>query len=140
MLRDLSRRLKAERKAGGIVVAGKGAELRVLLVSNRSGNRWIFPKGRLKHGERMEAAAVRETAEETGVRGAVVGYAGATLGWERGRRVRTEYYLLQARELTDPEAGRQVRWCTVAEAPALLGSPRLRRLWLGLAPKLVQAA
>lgn len=44
-------------------------EDRFLLVHERKhGQRWYVPAGRVEHGESLEAAACRETLEETGVR------------------------------------------------------------------------
>lgn len=43
-------------------------ELEVLLVHRPKYSDWTFPKGKVKDGEREEAAAVREVEEETGLR------------------------------------------------------------------------
>lgn len=53
--------------AGGIVVNDRGEWLMI----HRNG-RWDLPKGHLEPYETLEACAVREVAEETGVRGARV--------------------------------------------------------------------
>ena len=50
----------------GAVVRRKGRE--VLLVHRPRYDDWSFPKGKLDRGEHVTAAAVREVAEETGVR------------------------------------------------------------------------
>ena len=46
----------------------RGGEVLLIAVA---GGRWQLPKGRLERGETAEQAAVREVAEETGVRGRV---------------------------------------------------------------------
>lgn len=51
-------------KAGGGVVLNENNEL---LVIYRRG-KWDLPKGKLDPGEKIEACAVRETAEETGLK------------------------------------------------------------------------
>jgi 8-oxo-(d)GTP phosphatase len=51
--------------AAGAVVLRKG---RVLLVHRPAYDDWSFPKGKLDRGESSTAAAVREVAEETGLR------------------------------------------------------------------------
>lgn len=53
--------------AGGIVVNGCGEWLMI-----RRNGRWDLPKGHVEPGESMEACAVREIAEETGVRAEAV--------------------------------------------------------------------
>ncbi|GAB6985353.1 NUDIX hydrolase [Nocardioides pyridinolyticus] len=52
--------------AAGVVAFGPGK--RVLLVHRPRYDDWSFPKGKLDRGEHVTAAAVREVAEETGLR------------------------------------------------------------------------
>src|SRR3954462_12991814 len=52
-------------RAAGAVVLRKG---RVLLVHRPAYDDWSFPKGKLDRGEAAPVAAVREVAEETGLR------------------------------------------------------------------------
>jgi 8-oxo-dGTP diphosphatase len=52
--------------AAGVVVFRPGRE--VLLVHRPKYDDWSFPKGKLDRGERAPVAAVREAAEETGLR------------------------------------------------------------------------
>jgi len=70
----LSGNTTMKESAGTLVYRGQGSQLEVLLV-HPSGNYnrrapWSIPKGLLDAGEPLEEAAVRETAEETGVRAA----------------------------------------------------------------------
>ena len=58
-------RAAADVLAAGAVVLRKGA---VLLVHRPRYDDWSFPKGKLDRGEQSPVAAVREVAEETGVR------------------------------------------------------------------------
>jgi 8-oxo-dGTP pyrophosphatase MutT (NUDIX family) len=50
-------------KAGCVVVNEKSE---VLLVSDKEGKIWSFPKGHAKEGETLEQVAFREVQEETG--------------------------------------------------------------------------
>ena len=52
--------------SAGVVVIGQGQK--VLLVHRPKYDDWSFPKGKLDPGERAAVAAVREAAEETGLR------------------------------------------------------------------------
>ena len=42
---------------------------KVVLVTNRDGDRWIFPKGRIERGRTDRAIAIEEAYEEAGVIG-----------------------------------------------------------------------
>lgn len=55
-------------KAGGIVVQHSGNNTLVLLVYRPHHDDWQFPKGHVDEGESLEAAALREVTEETGLR------------------------------------------------------------------------
>ena len=57
------------RAAGGVVCRSADREpVEVLLVHRPAYDDWTFPKGKLKAGERDADAALREVAEETGLR------------------------------------------------------------------------
>jgi 8-oxo-dGTP pyrophosphatase MutT (NUDIX family) len=66
--------------------------------------RWVLPKGALDPGESAETTALRETAEETGIRGRVVAKLGETryvYTWD-GQRV----FKVVSFFLAHPRAGR----------------------------------
>ncbi len=48
--------------AGGILVRDD----RVLILRKRAKSEWVLPRGRVERDETLEAAALRETREETG--------------------------------------------------------------------------
>lgn len=58
-------------QAGGVVLFDKGVVLR-----RTAKGEWIFPKGDVEEGELLREAAVREVAEETGLRCQVLFQAG----------------------------------------------------------------
>ena len=107
--------------AGGVVVNDRGEWLMM-----RRNGRWDLPKGHLECGERIEACAVREIVEETGVCAEPVRplcrtwhayYFPKTERWELKR---THWYELHtascARLVPQAEEGiEQVVWCTPAE-------------------------
>jgi len=59
---------EGEERAAGFVLFRTLRQQRVyLLLQHGNAGHWGFPKGRLEIGEEDEAAAIRETAEETGI-------------------------------------------------------------------------
>ncbi len=75
------------RSSGGVVVRGRGKDLRVALMRSGYGT-WVFPKGGLERGEDPREAARREIREEIGLADlAEVAALGSTEhGFERGGR------------------------------------------------------
>ncbi|HEY7397229.1 MAG TPA: NUDIX domain-containing protein [Gaiellaceae bacterium] len=115
----LVRRLRGEQMVAAIRPAGKRAGV------------WALPKGLIDAGESAEATALREAAEETGVRGRSLGKLGDVRYWYvwEGERVFkvVSFFLLRytAGRLDDlPEAHRhevaEARWLPLAKAPRLL--------------------
>ena len=89
------------RAAGGIVVR----DGRVLLVHRARYDDWSLPKGKLEPGETWEAAALREVLEETGVRGQLGEFLGASHYHREGRAEEVRWW----RMTTDDEARRRTR-------------------------------
>lgn len=111
------------RAAGGIPVRTGSNGVEVLLVHRASYGDWTFPKGKCERDESDEACAVREVAEETGLR--------CTLGDElpstfytdaRGRPKRVRYWRLDVvgGELAFDHEVDAGRWMTLDEAEELL--------------------
>jgi 8-oxo-dGTP pyrophosphatase MutT (NUDIX family) len=118
------------RQAGSIVVRTDGKEPQVLLVTaKRNPKNWIFPKGHIEKGETPEAAALRETKEEAGVVGKLIGPAGSLEYGFLGAKARVEYFLVQfKREAGPPEDGRQRTWCKLEDALDRLNYKNTRKL------------
>lgn len=118
------------RQAGSIVVRLDTKEPQVLLVTaKRNPRNWIFPKGHIEKGETPEQAAVRETREEAGVVGKLIGPAGVLEYGFLGAKARVEYYLVEFRkEAGPPEDGRQRTWCRLDEALERLSYKNTRKL------------
>ena len=130
--------VKREFSAGGVLV--RRLRGRWMVAAIRPGGRpegvWAFPKGRIDPGERGEETALREVAEETGVRGRSLGKLGDVryvYTWPtkpaEGERIFkiVSFFLVRyaGGRLGDiPEAFRhevaEVRWLPLDEAPALL--------------------
>ncbi len=57
-----------ERASGMILFRNHSTGRHYLIIKNRIGGHWGFPKGRLEPGETEMAAALREVEEEVGIR------------------------------------------------------------------------
>lgn len=112
------------RAAGGLVWRTRaGGEPEVLLVHRPKYDDWTLPKGKCDDGEPDEACALREVAEETGLRCALGVSLGSTEYTDRhGRPKRVRYWTM-----TPVDGGFEVnsevdeiRWLAADDARALL--------------------
>lgn len=119
-----------EVSAGGLVVDHLDPDARALLISrhDRRGRLiWSFPKGHLELGETDRDAAIREVAEETGIRARVVEALGEIDFWfmADGRRIhKTVHHFLMVCEggqlnADDPEV-ESVEWVPMPAVTARL--------------------
>jgi 8-oxo-dGTP pyrophosphatase MutT (NUDIX family) len=78
-----SRRMPVERavSAGGVVVRQGPAGPEVVICGRDSDGVWGLPKGTPDEGESLEAAAVREVSEETGLKTEIVRKIGVVEYW-----------------------------------------------------------
>jgi 8-oxo-dGTP pyrophosphatase MutT (NUDIX family) len=104
-------------------------------VDRRGRMLWSLPKGHIEQGETAEETAIREVAEETGIRGQVLAALGSIDYWfvTEGRRVHktVHHYLLQfsGGELCDEDVEvTEVAWVPVGELPKRLAYADERRL------------
>ena len=125
--------MKREFSAGGVLVRRLQGRWVVAAISpgGKPHGSWALPKGRIDDGERGEATALREVAEETGARGRSLGKLGDVrywFNWDGERIFKVVSFFLVRYEggrLGDiPEAFRHevadVRWLPLDEAPKLL--------------------
>lgn len=130
-----------ETSAGGLVVRHESGVPAAAVIArrNRAGRlEWCLPKGHLEGDETPEQAAVREIAEETGIRGTIVRRLGVVDYWFTGddRRVHklVHHFLLGAvgGHLTvegDPDGeAEDAAWIPVRDLPGRLAYPNERRL------------
>jgi 8-oxo-dGTP pyrophosphatase MutT (NUDIX family) len=119
------RRPEREVSAGGIVFRRDGAGvLRFLLIKDSYDN-WGFPKGHLEDGESPADAALRETAEETGLGDLRLHGPIRIIDWHfrfRGRFIHKfcHFFLFESVEaVAVPQRDEGItdcRWCTLEEA------------------------
>ena len=57
---------KQEKSCGTIIVRSTGKNKEVLLIRNKNGGHWSFPKGHMEKGESERETAIREVFEEAG--------------------------------------------------------------------------
>lgn len=127
--------VERQHSAGGVVVRGAPTGGEVLLITV-AGGRWQLPKGRVEEGETAEQAAVREVAEETGVRGRVRGELPAIDYWfsrpDRRIHKRVDYFLLDdaggSTDDYDPNEVDGAAWLPWDEALARLTFDNERRV------------
>ena len=130
-----------ETSAGGLIIerADGPPQAAVIARRNRAGRlEWCLPKGHLEGRETPEEAAIREIAEETGIRGEIVRQLGTIDYWFTGddRRVHkvVHHFLLHATGgfLTvagDPDGeAEDVAWVAVTDLSDRLAYPNERRL------------
>ena len=79
--------------AGGVIYRDNGAGFDVALIATNAGRRWGLPKGHVRYGEAAEAAATREIAEETGLRGDVQRHLATIEYWFRAGPTRIHKYV-----------------------------------------------
>jgi len=129
-------------QAGGIVFRRKDGVISILLVrARRDPTIWIFPKGHIEPGETAADAALRETREEAGVSGDLVGPIGAPSEFQNGReRVRVQYFLIHAVTETAETDGRDKRWFAFDEAVLAVPYDDMRRLLAEARRKIIAPA
>lgn len=131
---------KRATSAGGLVYADRADGRWVVLISRRNAGgqlQWTLPKGGLEEGEDLQAAAVREVKEETGLEVAIAAKLGVVDYWFvwRPEEVRyhkyVHYYLMTAEggdlSARDDEA-EDVQWLPLSQALARLSHANERRL------------
>ncbi len=125
--------MRREFSAGGVLVRRLSGRWMVAAIrpAGKPAGLWALPKGQIDEGERAEATAVREVAEETGARGRSLGKLGDVRYWFnwQGERVFkvVSFFLVryEGGRLGDlPEAFRhevaEARWLPLDDAPRLL--------------------
>lgn len=121
--------------AGGVVVREQTGALEVAVAGRKSDGTWVFPKGTPDRGESIEETAVREVAEETGLRVRVLAPIGTTEYWFASRGVRfhkrVHFFLMEAvgGDVADHDFEYdEVRWVSVDEARQMLSYDNYRDL------------
>jgi 8-oxo-dGTP pyrophosphatase MutT (NUDIX family) len=129
-LRIESYQVERVEQAGGIAVRKDGDDWWVLLVRSRKDPKvWIFPKGHIEPGESAPETALRETSEEAGVDGELIGPVGDPLEFQSGREpVRVSYFLIRTTAEGESPELRRKAWYRLDEVGAHLPFENTRQL------------
>jgi 8-oxo-(d)GTP phosphatase len=115
------------RAAGAVVWRPAGGGTRVALVHRPKYDDWSFPKGKLLPGEHVLLAAVREVAEETGLR-VTLGRRLPPVGYDVAVPKRVDYWAAAVAddpgEFAPTSEVDQLAWVAASAASARLSYPR----------------
>jgi 8-oxo-dGTP pyrophosphatase MutT (NUDIX family) len=115
--------------AGGVVYRTRASGPQFLLITaRREPGEWVLPKGHVEPGESPEQAAVREVAEEAGVRAKVVATLGDVTLLVGGERQVIRFFLMSAVDDGAEREGRRLAWLGHQEALSRLAYPESRNL------------
>jgi phosphohistidine phosphatase len=119
------------RQSAAIPVRRSADGVQVLLVTSRSGKRWIVPKGIVEKQLTPAESAAKEAWEEAGVRGALLPGPIGSYRYEKwGGTCTVEVFVLRVEEWADqwPEPERRRRWAGLEEAAGEVREPDLAAL------------
>lgn len=118
--------------------------VRILLITNRSGRRWIIPKGLIDEGETAVESGAREAYEEAGIRGKPDPKALGTYTYRKwGGVCEVAVYAMRVDEVLEvwPEADfRKRSWVKPSEAAKLLKNKDLQTWVLALSGQMEKEA
>lgn len=136
--------MREEISAGGIVFRDSGVRAGqnevLILVSKHSGHHgWVFPKGHVGDkiaGETKEEAAVREVAEETGIKGKILQPLSPITYWyemKGEKRHKTVFYFLMkyvSGDIKDHDwEMEEVEWLPIEAVAQRLTYPGDKKVW-----------
>ncbi|MHB8508589.1 MAG: NUDIX hydrolase [Candidatus Dormibacteria bacterium] len=111
------------RAAGGVVFRGSGSAVEVAIIHRPRYDDWSLPKGKCKNSERLEATALREVEEETGLHCRIEKCLGHVVYVDHGGRNKMLWHWLMVPYGGEFKASAEVdqlRWCPIAEATGVL--------------------
>lgn len=130
-------------KAGGVVVRKQGNATHVLLVFRPKHSDWQFPKGHVAEGETLDAAALREVEEETGLAATIV-LPLPSLSYETRRTaepVTCHMFLMTAKgdSALSKHADEQPEWVPVDDVAHRLTKENLKAYFASIEPQVLAA-
>lgn len=118
-------------QASAVPYRYRDGRLEFCLITSTSRRKWSFPKGIIDKGESPTDTALKEAAEEAGLKGEICGKPLGQYEYSKfGRSLRVVVMLMKVRKATsrwDEADRRQRQWVDAHEAVAIVDRPRLRR-------------
>jgi 8-oxo-dGTP pyrophosphatase MutT (NUDIX family) len=97
--------------AGAVVFRNSNGGRQYLIVSSTTDSTtWVLPKGHIEENETLEAAALRELAEEAGVQGEVITKLGVLAYRKDADDVRATMFLVRYGGTSVPSENRRLEW------------------------------
>jgi CYTH domain-containing protein/8-oxo-dGTP pyrophosphatase MutT (NUDIX family) len=111
---------------GAIPVLRTNGQTQVVIITTKSRNRWLFPKGTPEDGKSPQTIALEESLEEAGVEGTLLGQSFMVGYWRDRQYTRIEYWPLlvsTVHNYWEEYPTRQRVICTPEEACKYLANP-----------------
>jgi 8-oxo-dGTP pyrophosphatase MutT (NUDIX family) len=125
--------MKYEKSCGAIIYQEVGGSIHFLIIKNRDGKHWGFPKGHVEAGETEEETALREVFEEVGLKIKIVSDFRGGFKYKVNERTEKEivYFLAESKSSivkVQVEEIEEFKWCKLDEAIKVLTYNDDRRL------------
>lgn len=114
-----------------IPVRGAGEALRVLMISSRTGKRWVFPKGIVEPELSPRESAAKEAFEEAGIEGEVLPEPVGAYTYEKwGGTCAVAVFVMRVEQVAGAwlESFRKREWVTPEEAIRRVREERLQEI------------
>ena len=128
-------RVKHERSAGGLVLRRDRSGYSGLLIGRSTPRIWSLPKGHVEANETIEAAALREVKEETGIEATIIVKLSDIRYWFYANKMKhskiVHFYLMRyVGGSPTPQEGEvdETMWAKLDELPEMLTHVNERRL------------
>ncbi|MBF0461092.1 MAG: NUDIX hydrolase [Magnetococcales bacterium] len=124
-----------------VPVRGQGDGLQILMITSRTGKRWIIPKGVIEPHLSPANSAAKEALEEAGIRGDLLPEMLGTYRYEKwGDICHVQVYVMQVTEVlhTWLEDFRQRAWVDLEDAVGRVRESALQEMLLQLPDYLEQ--
>ncbi len=119
------------RQSGAIPFLSNG-ELKILIITNRKGTKWVIPKGIVEPEMKAAESAAKEVYEEAGVRGSIIKPALGKYSVKKwGEKCRVKVFLLETEEILDewPESlYRRRKWIRFSDAKHYIKKKKLLKI------------
>lgn len=125
------------RQSGVVAFRRVDGQLQVLLITSRSGKRWIIPKGVVELTMTPWESAAKEAAEEAGVRGEVDSTSIGSYRYSKwGGTCAVEVFPLHVTDIEEhwEESDRTRRWLSPTDAAQMVDEPQLQQILRDFAP------